>query len=184
MIFIGIFFGIFYKQVAREFQEANKCKIEEIKIADLDGSEKYGALGIRFTDSNGKELLGMGCISSKKYSGMGNSPYTYQDYEHGDSISCGLNRGIGIESVSNDELKSPYYKGSDNNDETRILYTGGSYGGGSYSGGSYSSSSYSSSSYSDSDYDSYDSGSTGCSYSQDWIQVKLPAWSQKKFQKI
>lgn len=81
MVFIGVFFGIFYKQVARDFEEASNCKIVEIQLADFDGSETYGGLGIKFTNSEGIEKYGMGCTSSKKKSGMATAPYTYSDYE-------------------------------------------------------------------------------------------------------
>ncbi|KRX02276.1 hypothetical protein PPERSA_04898 [Pseudocohnilembus persalinus] len=119
MVFIGVFFGIFYKQVARDFDEANNCKIVEIQLADFDGSETYGGLGIQFTNSEGIVKYGMGCTSTKKKSGMATAPYTYSDYEKGDSIYCGGNGGVGVTKISKEDLESPYYN-SDSN--SRILY--------------------------------------------------------------
>ncbi|KRX02274.1 hypothetical protein PPERSA_04896 [Pseudocohnilembus persalinus] len=139
-------------------------------MANFDGSETYGALGIRFTDQNGNDKLGMGCFSSKKHSSMVSAPYTYSDYKRGHSIACGSDGGLGVQIQSIDNLDSPYYTDGED-DSRRILKVGGSSRGGSRGssrGSSYSSKSYRSNS---------SRSSKKCNYQQNWIGVKLPAWN-------
>lgn len=70
-IWIGLYLGIFDPYLKYEYTMARDCEVSNFKMADLDGTEKYAVLTMRFSHPNtGESIYGHACASSEKYTNL------------------------------------------------------------------------------------------------------------------